>query len=75
VKLFFEANQEEYGLEDEDIELIYKNKVRGPHFPKLTEEKLSSHPYNISLGAAATVIELITLLIKLPQRKSPLGTI
>ena len=52
VKLFFEANQEEYDLEDDDIELIYKNKVRGRHFPQLTEEQLSSHPYNISGGAA-----------------------
>ncbi|KAF8416587.1 hypothetical protein EV426DRAFT_721711 [Tirmania nivea] len=70
VKLFFEANQEEYGLEDEDIELIYKNKVRGRHFRKLTEEKLSTHPYNLSGGAAATVIDLISLLIKLPQSVS-----
>ncbi|RPB21822.1 hypothetical protein L211DRAFT_840185 [Terfezia boudieri ATCC MYA-4762] len=68
LKRFFKANQDEYGLEDDDIELIYKNNVRGRHLPKLTEEKLCNHPYNLSGGGAATVIDLISEVIK-PQQQ------
>ena len=72
VKAFLGANQEEYGLEDEDIELIYKNNVHGRHFLQLTEEKLVTI-CKLTFGGAATIVELITPLIKSPQRKFPLS--
>jgi len=40
VKELLRADQEEYGLEDEDIGLIDKKNIRGRHFQRLTKEEL-----------------------------------
>ena len=58
MKAFLGVNLEEYGLEDEDIELIYKNNVRGRYFLQLTEEKFVA-VCRLTFGGAATIVELI----------------
>lgn len=59
-KRFLGANQEEYGLGSEDIELVYKNNVRGRDFLRLTSDLLCKSPFNCSWGGAGAIIELTT---------------
>ncbi|PKY25430.1 hypothetical protein RhiirB3_388752 [Rhizophagus irregularis] len=53
-----ESKQNEFDLDDEDINIIEKNKVAGQVFITLTEEKLLAPPYNL-LGGPAGAIELL----------------
>ena len=59
-----EANKEEYDLDDEDIDIIRKNRVPGLIFLKLTEAELATS-YKLPLGPAARIEKLIKELIRI----------
>lgn len=73
VRVFLQANQEDYGLDEEDIDYIYGNKIMGCDFAKLTEEKLVTF-YKLPFGVASRIYELITTLTKPLQRVDTLVT-
>ncbi|RPB29607.1 hypothetical protein L211DRAFT_832313 [Terfezia boudieri ATCC MYA-4762] len=66
VKRYLEDNKDEYGLDQEDIDLIYEGKIRGRHFPKMTVEMLVKD-YQLPRGTAVSVQELITFVVNPPQ--------
>ncbi|KAF8418321.1 hypothetical protein EV426DRAFT_324156 [Tirmania nivea] len=70
VKRFLEDNKDEYGLDKEDIDLIYESKIRGRHFPKMTLEMLVKD-YQLPRGAAVSIQELITFVVNPPQFVTP----
>lgn len=48
---YLNLNKEDYFLDEDDIEVIRKNKVAGRRFLKLTLKDLRESPYNLADGA------------------------
>ena len=55
---FLDANKEQYFLDDEDIDVIHKNKVAGLVFLQLTKEELLQKPFELTYGAATIIDHL-----------------
>lgn len=68
VKKFLQDNKDGYGLDDEDIDLIYKQKILGRHFSQMTVQSLVTD-HQLPSGVAVSIHELITVLINPPQSK------
>ncbi|KAF8438682.1 hypothetical protein BGX38DRAFT_1261990 [Terfezia claveryi] len=62
-RVFLQANQEDYGLDEEDIDHIYGNKIIGYDFAKITKEELEAF-HKLSSSVASRIYELITTLTK-----------
>ncbi|CAG8797648.1 3845_t:CDS:2 [Gigaspora margarita] len=56
---FLQENKDRLDLDDDDIEIIKKNKVTGPNFLLLSKDELLAHPYNLPAGPATTIVELV----------------
>jgi len=59
---FLKVNQGEWLLNDEDIEIIKRNRLAGSDFLIMTTEDLCEHPYNLVDGAARRMEQLINAL-------------
>ncbi|KAF0534957.1 serine/threonine protein kinase [Gigaspora margarita] len=56
---FLQENKDKLDLDDDDIDIIKKNKVTGPNFLLLSKDELLAHPYNLPAGPATTIVELV----------------
>ncbi|CAG8698767.1 1086_t:CDS:2, partial [Ambispora gerdemannii] len=56
---FLQENQDKLDLEDDDIDIIKKNRVSGPAFLELTLEKLLASPYKLPGGPAEVIANLV----------------
>ncbi|CAG8538090.1 3690_t:CDS:2 [Gigaspora rosea] len=56
---FLQENKDKLGLDDDDIDIIKKNKVTGPAFLELTQEELLASPYELPGGPAKVISKLI----------------
>jgi len=59
VIMFLKHNQERSDLDDEDIEALKENKIKGSFSLTLTQKQLTQAPYNLKIGAANTITELL----------------
>src|SRR6266540_307668 len=55
----FLQKEENLELEEEDLEIIHKQRVNSRDFLKLTEEKLFCHPYNLPGGPASRLADFV----------------
>src|SRR2546430_3815349 len=53
----FLCKEENLELDDDDLEIIRKQKVNGCDFLKITEEKLICHPYNLPGGPVSRLAD------------------
>src|SRR2546429_5084236 len=60
----FLRKEEDLELDDDDLEIIRKQKVTGRDFLKITEEKLIRHPYNLPGGPASRLADFAKELSK-----------
>ena len=60
VQSYLKANQEEYDLDDEDLQVLFKEKIRGRALIGLTVEELMA--VGLTLGSAKCISQLITAL-------------
>ena len=80
VEKFLKAKQEEFFLDDDDIEALglLKNEISGRVFLNLTEKYLRADPFNVAFGAARSIMEIINKLKgegKLPPLLQPISYI
>ncbi|CAG8837584.1 9521_t:CDS:1, partial [Cetraspora pellucida] len=51
--------KQDLGLDDDDFNILRKQKVNGRNFLRLNVDKLIANPYNLPGGPAETIAELI----------------